>query len=388
MMQRIDFNELSKTFQDTIIVTRQLGFQYIWIDSLCIVQNDLQDWERESALMFQIYTGGSCNICAMSAKDGSEGLFFSRNPAALTFKIDLQMEGTSLDDSPLNKRAWLCQERIMSPCNVHFTSKQVFWECRESVGSELAPEPAGKFLKPFYSVAFSSVKLASSLAIFPAVEERSAPQPGARMNAYEAWTKVLTMYNCARLTFAKDRLVAIGGLAALFEKVLDDEYLAGLRRRELPNILDVKIEYLNIENRFGQVRGGKIVLNGKLALVVCNPRPGFSDGLVLKTGPNYRNVSGPWDYRANWDMPSGMETDFGFLGAERAPEAVILLPILYLSAAPHLNELQVFGLILVPAGSGVGYFHRVGLFRINRQKAVTRFWKACKYFNRIPPNLG
>ncbi|KAH6684035.1 heterokaryon incompatibility protein-domain-containing protein [Halenospora varia] len=75
MIHSIEPTELSKTFREPITVTRELGFQYIWIDSLCIIQDDQHDWQRESILMCQIYTGGSCNICAtvrgMEARDCS-----------------------------------------------------------------------------------------------------------------------------------------------------------------------------------------------------------------------------------------------------------------------------------------------------------------------------
>ncbi|KAE8453294.1 hypothetical protein EG329_011361 [Mollisiaceae sp. DMI_Dod_QoI] len=68
-----------QTFQDAIWVTQSLGFSYIWIDSLCIVQDDEDDWRQESALMSQVYGNAVVNIAATKAENGSVGLFAERD---------------------------------------------------------------------------------------------------------------------------------------------------------------------------------------------------------------------------------------------------------------------------------------------------------------------
>jgi hypothetical protein len=82
----------SKTFQDAVIVTRHLGFRYLWIDSLCIIQDDKQDWEREVARMALVYKGSQLTIAATSSKDGSEGCFGKR------FEGDFQFTWNSSND--------------------------------------------------------------------------------------------------------------------------------------------------------------------------------------------------------------------------------------------------------------------------------------------------
>ncbi|KAF9765901.1 hypothetical protein IL306_001747 [Fusarium sp. DS 682] len=69
---------LPKTFQDAISATRKLGYRYLWIDSLCILQDDQQDWAREAALMHKVYTNAECNLAAEASQDSSGGLFFKR----------------------------------------------------------------------------------------------------------------------------------------------------------------------------------------------------------------------------------------------------------------------------------------------------------------------
>ena len=68
MLRHIPFQQLSKTFQDAIIITRQLGYRYLWIGSLCILQGDVDDWANESAIMGAIYAGCTINIVADAPK--------------------------------------------------------------------------------------------------------------------------------------------------------------------------------------------------------------------------------------------------------------------------------------------------------------------------------
>jgi len=74
---------LSKTFQEAILAARHLGFQYLWIDSLCIVQGDIENWRGKGSAMRIVYGNSSLTIAATDAKDGKMGLFFSRNPTRI-----------------------------------------------------------------------------------------------------------------------------------------------------------------------------------------------------------------------------------------------------------------------------------------------------------------
>jgi hypothetical protein len=78
LRKAIDFQGLTKTFQDAVNITRQFGFRYLWIDSLCIIQGGEEDWPVEAGHMSSIYRGSSLNIAATGAQNGHDGLFFSR----------------------------------------------------------------------------------------------------------------------------------------------------------------------------------------------------------------------------------------------------------------------------------------------------------------------
>ncbi|KAI1736865.1 heterokaryon incompatibility protein-domain-containing protein [Xylaria scruposa] len=78
--QNMPWSQLTKTFQDAILVTRGLGIQYIWIDSLCIVQDDAADWAAEAAKMASIYESALLVISATASSDGDEGCLLQRTP--------------------------------------------------------------------------------------------------------------------------------------------------------------------------------------------------------------------------------------------------------------------------------------------------------------------
>ncbi|RYP04080.1 hypothetical protein DL765_010313 [Monosporascus sp. GIB2] len=80
LRRSIDFERLPLTFKDAVSVVRGLGFKYIWIDSLCIIQDDQRDWEYEAARMEQVFSGAYFTIAASSAKSSNEGFLLPRKP--------------------------------------------------------------------------------------------------------------------------------------------------------------------------------------------------------------------------------------------------------------------------------------------------------------------
>ena len=62
-------------------ISLRLGIKYIWIDSLCIIQegDEMKDWVHEASLMQQVYSNSTINISALGATDGSKGLFLEQN---------------------------------------------------------------------------------------------------------------------------------------------------------------------------------------------------------------------------------------------------------------------------------------------------------------------
>ena len=117
LQQAIPISQLSKTFKDAMEVTKRLRVRYIWIDSLCIIQDSPEDWQYEASRMGKVYEFAVCNIAATRAKDGTVGCFTARNlmgvepcivdtmwdglPPTSYYCHDFGMPGEALDQAPL-----------------------------------------------------------------------------------------------------------------------------------------------------------------------------------------------------------------------------------------------------------------------------------------------
>jgi Heterokaryon incompatibility protein (HET) len=219
---RVPEKALSKTFEESIIIARELGFPYIWIDSLCIIQDDPEDWVRESGMMSSVYGCSSINIAASGALDGSLGCFFDR-PSTWRCQVQIEMEGQlcryeclpsamyyrSISSMPLLRRGWALQERLLAPRTLHFTSTQLFWECHHKVACESFPE-----------------RFPTAVAYGQSYFKK---QPFSR----PMWSWLVEQYSHCDLTFTKDKLVAISGLARTIQRQTGDQYIAGMWRKDL-----------------------------------------------------------------------------------------------------------------------------------------------------------
>ena len=78
---RIDSAILPQTIRDAVWVTRALGIGWLWIDSICIIQDSEKDWEQESERMSHVYQNGFCNIVTAYSDGPDGGLFSDRDPA-------------------------------------------------------------------------------------------------------------------------------------------------------------------------------------------------------------------------------------------------------------------------------------------------------------------
>ncbi|TVY89211.1 hypothetical protein LAWI1_G006807, partial [Lachnellula willkommii] len=148
----IDFNELPQTFRDAVSVSRSLGINYLWIDSLCIIQNDIDDWKRESIKMEQVYSDATLVISASRATSDSTGFLNPRRTdeiisissgkgekmSTLYLPQALQpFDSTDpLKSEPLHQRGWALQERYLPRRTLYFGSHQTFWNCQTLSRSE------------------------------------------------------------------------------------------------------------------------------------------------------------------------------------------------------------------------------------------------------------
>ncbi|KAH8691726.1 heterokaryon incompatibility protein-domain-containing protein, partial [Phaeosphaeriaceae sp. PMI808] len=220
-------------FRHAIHVTKALAFRYIWIDALCIMQDDDSEKTIEIMQMDQIYLNSTLNISAAEAQ-GREGLVFDRdilstNPCGATVKAPEATEDAHLQafpnkwylrpsEAPLNKRGWVFQERMLAPRITHFTKSQVFWECHSLEASEILPQGL----------------LSEPLRLDKGVETSSQSTKG---QVRLRWYELVEAYSRTELSFADDRLLAVSALAkrcCLGMGLDSSDYLAGMWKIDLP----------------------------------------------------------------------------------------------------------------------------------------------------------
>jgi hypothetical protein len=151
LRRAISLSGLPPNFRDAIQATRKLGFRYLWIDSLCIIQDSIEDWAAESVTMGKVYQTATLCIAAAASKDADGGLFQCRSLYRCRFNlgsrthsesylaVDSELWTVGVGEAPLNTRAWVLQERFFAPRTVYFGSDQVYWECREMHACEVFP---------------------------------------------------------------------------------------------------------------------------------------------------------------------------------------------------------------------------------------------------------
>ncbi|MCJ1282909.1 hypothetical protein MMC26_002235 [Xylographa opegraphella] len=273
LKNRVPPEKLTQTFLDAIEVTRRLGIRYVWIDSLCILQDSPEDWNREAALMGKVYKYSYCNIAATGVWDGRRGFFSKRIPALIeplvlqfpeavqkekvrrttrnrfqrakypepqttysdvhTF-LDLELWKNGVEDAPLNSRGWVVQERVLAPRVLHFGFKQLYWECRALEACETFPNGFPNVLTghPYKSLhpfdpALQPVDPSASMLRWS----------GTTTTAFHVWDRVVAAYTSGALSRSTDKLVAISGIARELHPLMNSRYLAGLWEAQLPRQL-------------------------------------------------------------------------------------------------------------------------------------------------------
>jgi hypothetical protein len=241
----ISLLDLPRTFQEVVFVARRLDIRYLWIDSLCIMQDrdDLTDWYHEASMMDQVYMQSVCNISSTDARDSSEGLFRYRHPHHIRpAQVDLCLKGVKCSTESMNctvldtglrdqnitwsvvgQRGWILQERLLARRVLHFSSHQLFWECREHQACERYPVgfPDHARKGEFKVIHDYSTSGESSLAV-----------PGSLLGR-DYWADLVHLYTSMSLTDPNDRLIALSGIAKARVAKFGDTYIAGMWRQDL-----------------------------------------------------------------------------------------------------------------------------------------------------------
>lgn len=229
-LRGINMKSLPQTFRDAVVFTQKLGMRYLWIDSLCIVQDDKEDWEKEAEKMASVYSNARLTLAAASASDSRGGLF-SKVPIPEKRRVDTT--GISIGDRnlyvrrvlphfvndelswldygqfPLLDRGWVLQERLLSRRILYFSEHELLWECMECAWCECGG-------------------ITTESNRYDRVMKKSEFR--------ESWNRIIEAYSSLKLTKQSDKLPALSGIASAFHTTQEQRmYLGGLWSDALPD---------------------------------------------------------------------------------------------------------------------------------------------------------
>jgi Heterokaryon incompatibility protein (HET) len=228
----LDMSQLPKTILDAIEVTQRLGFRFLWVDSLCIVQDSKEDKRREISQMRLIFRHATLTIAAGKASTVADGFLTEPDPQwfmapfKIPFRCPDSRNGTvsvgcksyyNRGKDPLNSRAWTFEEELLSPRVLQYSYDGLRWLCNtQRLANRDLPGPP-------------------QLGLLVSASERTTEEPDRdeHEDLRTLWCDILGEYTQRNLTHAEDKLVAFAAVAEAFHEKWGDEYLAGLWRRNL-----------------------------------------------------------------------------------------------------------------------------------------------------------
>ncbi|KAI7458550.1 hypothetical protein KC351_g18089 [Hortaea werneckii] len=222
---------LPRTYRQAIYLARQLGIHHIWIDALCIVQDDNEDWQRESSRMAEIYSGAYIVFVAAAAADVEGGLDPSADLKDWHYLTKHQVKAGSMwvrfkdhkSDAcaflPIATRAWTYQERRLAKRCLIFGESEVVWECRQGCRC------------PCFGA--QTVVRQAKPQLLPSVPGTAGRHFASSQDAYRFWCPAVHIFSKMQLSRPTDRLTAISAIASVIQAVTGDQYLAGLWRSGL-----------------------------------------------------------------------------------------------------------------------------------------------------------
>ena len=435
MENTLPIGGLPRTFKDAVTVARKLDIPYLWIDSLCIIQDYAEDWERESSKMGVIYENAVCNFAAEDSPNCQGGLFFQRDnhplgifnlaklstpnlsegPYTLFPQDYLSPSFERLYRSPLSSRAWVYQERILSQRQLSFLRDQVFWECRTLRASELLPAGSHDTQEVMFKSRRKKLLRQEPRQPFPkTLHENRKFDP--------EWADVVESYTRRSLTREDDKLVAVQGIANRHGISDKNQYLAGLWRDDLEFGLMWSVEnglqangapsyrptryrapswsWASVEGvvkLYASSRAGDVLITVINANVVFGSKHAtgqVSDGYIKLRG-HLVPTNGRWDTNTSGvpverqKFRGSREQDWRWLHCaidvhrNDTTRGIFLLPIL--SHDDGSRKTTTRGLILTPRSKGDNSFVRLGLFRDEMRRANGGLNRGLSYLDSMYP---
>ena len=236
--------DMPATFRDAIVTTRKLGYQYLWIDSLCIIQDSVEDWAYESSQMQHYYKNAILTIATDHLTGDHESFLenvrtqestsvripcntsLTSTASCIHIRDRVYLPGYENDNAPLNKRGWTLQENLLSPRTLHYTEQQIVFECQKYSMTESDITPRGTT----DADTFTAIK---RFFLRPECSREDLQVIKYPFMAYYydplfRWYQIFEEYYIRDLTFEDDRFAAISGLAREISQQSKMTYKAGI----------------------------------------------------------------------------------------------------------------------------------------------------------------
>ena len=244
--QGLPMSELPLTFRDAVTITRRLGYRYLWIGSLSIIQDSPEDWLFESARMGNVYGNAILNIAVEASRNCNDGIFKLVNGTRRVESIPLEIPcvspsrnirgsmfvrqrlwGDRFSRGPLSERAWVLQEEVLSPRVLRYSSEQLTWTCSSIHCNEGYPahhrDNEARGLKEIFNI--------------PRISKNRDGDPGETKNQEDImslnmlhrwWYGVVNDFCYRKVTFISDKFQAISALAREVQSRAGYQYKAGI----------------------------------------------------------------------------------------------------------------------------------------------------------------
>lgn len=272
----IHMDDLPATVRDAVLVTRKLGLQYLWVDNLCIVQDNDKDFARENVRMGEYYHNAYLTIVASDAHSDDEGFL---RPRLLSSDSDSEVKvpmkkakgssehffisrrrSSSLENEPISSvihgRAWCLQESALAVRVLEFTNEQIRWSC-----ASRSIDESGRSLKAAYAGILTLTRQALNATTFTSEEQKQMikkglgkitnkfinsakksalgqslmnelPDRSFRLGNLNTWYDTVENFMARRISFTSDRLPALGAIARVIQEQTGDTYIAGIWKRD------------------------------------------------------------------------------------------------------------------------------------------------------------
>ena len=407
----IPWADIPQTLRDAVRVCCKLNIKYLWVDALCIVQDNPDEKAVEISQMQNVYCNSTLTIAASRAAKVSEGFLADRSGTPFPDEVfnfpykakrlanlgSVTLIRTQINPEPVDTRGWCLQERLLSPRTLEFGSRQLRFICQHNPrgitdGWRLKPEANDQRQDTLENIATLQADYGA---------QSSNAQRTNYSNAIETWYRLVGVYTNRHLTDPKDRILAISGIAERYGAILNDRYLAGLWRSSLsralywttsdikaarptqwqgpswswtsvaaavsfptptdidgdhePQIVHVDLALCNPDHPFGAVLegSGRLVVKARLLPAVLQFAPRMFSGVRTSVGSIMMNSS-------SGDL---FHTDISVDSLSEAEEAKAENDAVLLELSSSLTEWEWSSRGLIARSCGEDTFTRIGTFQ-------------------------